>query len=234
MLCTGKPSMAFTRRYVFLISIGYFVCKETFDTIMGRQVFFFPAVFAYWPVVYILLGYEFKLFYETKLQKMEKTFWYQILGLGIFVTGSLITFGLSYFVDLAGNGIYGEEFIEFFSFGPFVSSVGIFLWGLSLRIKNLKMQKVICSMGSKTFVAYLLHLMILIKLRSMGMEDVVAGIVGTNPFIDAVICVLLYFAFAMVVAYVLTWLFGGIKQLFFNRQKETKNLTAEDGRQEIA
>lgn len=206
LLCTENPSMTCTRRYVLLISIGYFVCKETFDTIVGHQVFFFPAVFAYWPVVYILLGYEFKRFYETKLQKAEKTFLYQMLGLGLFIAGSLITFGLSYFVDLAGNGAYGEAFIEFSSFGPFVSSVGIFLWGISVRIRNQKVQKVILSMGKNTFVAYLVHLMILIKLRSMGMERAVSDIVGTNPFLNAVICVVIYFVLAMGMAYLYNWI----------------------------
>ena len=67
------------------------------------------------------------------------------------------------------------------------------------------MENVIQFIGSKTFVAYLVHVLIQRRLITLGLETRVAELCS-NEYLTAIVCVLIYFILSVLVACIIDWL----------------------------
>lgn len=205
LICKDDQSVNGIRRYVLIISILSLSVKPTIDAVLGTSIAFVPYIFLVWPVIYILLGYEIRQLYYKVLEPNQGRFIYWFSGLALFVAGCLLTFALSYYVDIGNNGEYSQIFLELHMFPLFIATIGLTLFGLSVHIPRGKIANAIQFIGSKTFVAYLLHVLIQRRLITLGLETKMAELCS-NEYITAIVCVLIYFTLSVLVACIIDWL----------------------------
>lgn len=205
LICNQDEKVVGIRRYVLIISIISLSVKPTIDALLGKSIAFVPYIFMVVPVVYILIGYELKHIYNTYLSHGQGNAVYWLSGMAMFVIGCFMTFLLSYYVDIGNNGVYSEIFVEYNMFGLLIATVGLMLFGLSVHIPRGRIANTIQFIGSKTFVAYLLHVLIQRRLITLGLETKMAELCG-NEYITAIVCVLIYFALSVLMACVIDWL----------------------------
>lgn len=205
LICKQDESVNGIRRYVLIISILSLSIKPTVDAILGKSIAFVPYIFILAPIVFILIGYELKNIYANYLLKHQGKGVHWLGGIGLFLLGCSITFVLSKYVDIGNNNVYSEIFIEPYMFGLLVATIGLTLFGLSVHIPRGKIANAIQFIGSKTFVAYLVHVLIQRRLITLGLETRVAELCS-NKYLTAIVCVLIYFVFSVLVACIIDWL----------------------------
>ena len=106
------------------------------------------------------------------------------------------------FVDIGNNGQYSQIFLEPYMLGTMISAVGLVLFCLSFRIPRGRMEKAIQYIGGKTFMVYLLHVLVQRCLLMRGLDEIVLATVK-NEIGAAVICILVCFMVSMLLAYIL-------------------------------
>lgn len=205
LICKQDEKITGIRRYVLVISIISLSIKPTLDAMLGKSIAFAPYIFAVVPVVYILIGYELKQIYVVHLPKRQSDVICSLSGMVMFIIGCFTTFLLSYYVDIGNNGIYSEIFVEYNMFGLLIATVGLTLFGLSVHIPRGKIADTIQFIGSKTFAAYLLHVLIQRRLITLGLETNMAKLFS-NEYIVAIVCILIYFILSVLMACIIDWL----------------------------
>lgn len=128
---------------------------------------------------YLLIGYEFYLFYEKGVIRAEKK--QLALYSFLYIAGSLLTFGLSWY-EIQLDQVFDQLFYDYYNFGVVISGFGLFLLVLCVRISSPRLQNVICYIGDKTFLIYLVHWLVIRKLFTLKITEQIREKTGATLF----------------------------------------------------
>ncbi len=171
-ICVNRKEENFVRRALMLLC---FISTMLIPSIQA----FFPEFQAYVMTalpfndfVYILLGYELSLLYERQAKCINP-----FLGGALFLVGSTFTYLFTKYIDVPKDGYFSHTFFEYYNLSVVVASVGMMLFFLSFRIPA---SKTLSAISGRTFIAYLVHFLVIVRFKSIGFE---AWLVQTFGFV---------------------------------------------------
>jgi len=165
-ICVDKHEENIVRRgYLVICCLAKMVIPTMDKIIPGvASSLYVYTPFTHWAYVYLLLGYEFSLLYEKK-SKILNIKW----GLILYVLGNIITLALTKYIDIADNNLFDHLFWDMNILSIAISAIGLFIVFLKLPKNSLNFNKAISQISSTTFIIYLIHYPVTLKLNNMGL-----------------------------------------------------------------
>ena len=149
-----RKVLQYAEKETFYVVVLWFLCN-ILNPYM--QFFRFPKIpFSHFPITgfigYYILGYYLKK-YRYKLEKIPF-----ICVIGVYITGFFISvISTKYVLVTTGNRI--SDFFDKNSLGTFFMSISFFVFWIKFNFKNRN--KVIRMISDSTYIAYLIHIIIL-------------------------------------------------------------------------
>lgn len=166
-VCVDEKKANNTRLY--LLALGFFVTAvsptllSVVPSLQGK--YSIPNPLGLYEVFLVVLGYELGRRYAAGGQRKWP---FRLAGFALFVVGALLTYFLTVYVDIAADRQFDHLFFTYETVGPTVSAVGLILTFAHLDIKKKSVRRVISFIGDRTYVMYLVHWPIMLKLDYSG------------------------------------------------------------------
>lgn len=187
----GKEEQIIRRLYMLLCALSTMIfptIRSLFDIDIPAYVY---SPLPFYAFFYVLIGYEISLMYAKKSRWIN---WE--LGIGLYVLGGLSTYLLTVYVDIAKDQQFDHLFFFYEMLNVAVSALGLFIFALSFELKS---NAVIERIASASFVVYLIHHLITMKLQSLNILEYLVQHLGIlfGNIVFAVIVFIVALAIAM-------------------------------------
>lgn len=206
LVCVDEKRINNIRRYCMLIVFIVEITVPTFNEIfhISDGVRWYSPLSDYW-YFYVLLGYEFKLYFE----KYKANFQSLATGGSLYILGSIITYLLTKYFDVGYNNQFDHLFFNYETINVALSSIGFFLLVYSLGMKWDSLKQLISYFAERTYVLYLIHYPIILIAINYGIRDLLINRLPLVLFYPVFIG--LCYAFSMGASVILNLLWRTIK-----------------------
>lgn len=130
-------------------------------------------------LLYVLLGYEgFRLQKQGLFQKR----WLPAVLTGVFLGSGAATWAMSLWLDIGRNGTFTESYFGYTSWNIALEAAAVFGLFLTLAEKKKAVPPrpgaVVSWISGRTMVVYLVHYLVILKLRTKGYEERLNQLLG--------------------------------------------------------
>lgn len=168
LICVEEAKQTKIRRYCLGIGILAEILLPSIENLTQNTFFIYGySIFGDYSFVYVLLGYEMYLIFSKTGIKLRRSAY----GLLAYISGSIITYLETMYIDVGADGNFKGWFFEYNQIGVFISAVGFFILIRNLNIRNEKICDILAFFGKRTFSVYLVHYFVIRGLTCHGIME---------------------------------------------------------------
>lgn len=215
LVCSEESKVTKIRRYCLGIGIFAEMLLPSIENLSHNTVYIYGySIFGDYSFIYILLGYELYLLFKKK----ENRFHWSVYGFLVYMTGSLMTYWASVYIDIGYDGNFKGWFFEYNQIGVLISAIGFFYFIRNLNVRNEKLCGILSFLGKRTFSVYLVHYFVVRGLTCYGMMEVWKQMMPRAIFyffasMVCYICSMMISILLYCILYVFRWAIGRLESV---------------------
>lgn len=166
LICQEDNKATHIRKYVIILMFFMNIILPTFSVLSNGLIDLRGySIFEYYPILYVLIGYEFSVFEKNKdKSKIRK---YRYGGLILYIACSLITYLIIIYLEMKIYNNFKMDVSHYYILFIFLASIGFFILCKNIYIKNKNIVNILSCIGTKTYIMYLCHWPFIILLTNI-------------------------------------------------------------------
>lgn len=215
-----------------------FICKDTKEAnesrwflmalLFGGQIlipFLKLPIYVYAPfdtygAFFFLFGYEA---FRMKKRGYLDSKWMMWGSAAVFLLSGIFTWVASMYLDIGNSGTFSEIYFGYTSLNIAVEAAAVFLFFLSIPVQKTEDRRhwsedLLLWLSGRTMSIYLVHYLVILKIRSKGYDEKLSQLFGGNNFFFFAAYILAVFFLSLAVAAFCS----GIRKIFLRVGKILK------------